>query len=283
MRRQVIVSLFFLTGVVLTSIHAEIRQTDPDILARWTFGNNLGEIAQEGASPEGSESEMEERKGVLLDVDQPTLPLEEGGETVLGGQFSVSAWVKPNTVFSEPASPQNVHPSDSGIGSVAPIRLGMVGNRLRLTVRDREGKPVVMETVGELEPGRWNLVTFVADDGQFRVYVDEEAQLVGRVPDADFEEGNEREDGVRIGDVVPQVESRGMEESFSGVVDEVTVFKRALSEEEVQKISAAASNGFAPDSESPATEGGGVDPVVVVSVFVLVFFVGFGLVMGRRG
>ena len=283
MKREVVVSLFFLAGFVLISTHAEIRPTDPDILAKWTFGEKLEDVAEEAADSETSGSALEEREGVRLDIDQPTLPLKEGGETVLGGQYSVSAWVKPSASFSEPASPLDVPASVSGSGveSVAPVRLGMVGNRLRLTVRDPEGKPVVMETVGELEPGRWNLVTLVADEGQFRVYVDEEAQLVGRVPETDFDEDDELENGVRIGDVVPQVESQG-EETFSGVVDEVTVFKRALSEEEVQKISAAASSGFVPDSDSSATNGRGVDPVVIVSVFVLVFFVGFGLVMGRR-
>jgi hypothetical protein len=280
--RKIAVPLFFLTGSVLISTHAEIRTTDPDILARWTFGKTLEDGAQEASAPEGAASATEERKGLRLDIDQPTLPLEEGGETILGGRYSVSAWVKPSTVFSEPASLHNVRAPDSGMESAAPIRLGIIGNRLRLTVRDREGKPVVMETVGEMTPGRWNLVTLVADDGKFRVYVDEVAQLVGRVPEADFDEGNELEDGVRIGDVVPQVEFQG-DETFLGVVDEVTVFRRALSEEEVQKISAVASNGFASDSESPAIEGGGVDLVVVVSVFGLIFFVGFGLIIGRRG
>lgn len=273
------IGLLVMYNIGVDPLWAEVRPLDQDVLSRWTFKRS-GTDSEETVAAADVDAARAPSNGVFLDAGHPTLPLDDVEETTLAGPFSVSAWIKPDMVFSEPAGGS----AAVALAEDAPLSFGMVGNRLRLTLRDREGQPVVLETAGEMEPGRWNLVTLVADGDNFRVYLDHTVQLVGRVPaiDASAETapgaGDESTE-LRLKDVIPQVQSTG---GFSGMVDDVTVFKRALTDEDVQDMSASEPQGFVPDGEAGKNDKSGVDPVVVVSVFVLIILVGVGLIMGQR-
>ena len=135
--------------------------------------------------------------------------------------LTISAWIKPDDVTSSDG--QRIFADDVGTGYALSLNDG--GDK-RLRFYNRDGSPVSLDTEQIIEKGNWYHVVAVydADGGRRAIYVDgvEEISMSG---DPSLATSGTASIG-------GEPEASGETMYFDGVVDEVRVYDRPLSERE---------------------------------------------------
>ncbi|MDX1748068.1 MAG: LamG-like jellyroll fold domain-containing protein, partial [Halobacteriales archaeon] len=173
------------------------------------------------------------------------------------GPFSVAVWMK-----ADPSQPQLWSIVDKSHGFTDGTGWALMGEpegTVKLVVGAGGGSSNFPEVraPGDLRDDMWHHIVGVFTGTEIQIYVD--GVLGGSIPFAGPIVANTREllIGRAWGGGTPT-------RHFRGLVDEVTIFERALTPAEIQGIAAAAGSGFCgPPPNSPPVVAADMDPIVV--------------------
>jgi hypothetical protein len=159
--------------------------------------------------------------------------LDHGNQGEFGfyDKFTVAAWIKPESG----SGPLVTRAEDSaeGVGWALELENGKIQVNL---IKRRLDDSIRVETAGKVPLGRWSHVAACYDGSRLaagvRVYVDGQPQELRVILDAINQDFRTKEP-LRIGG------GGGQESRFRGLVDEVRIYKRTLTDEETQVIATA--------------------------------------------
>ncbi len=177
-------------------------------------------------------------RAVKLNGTSETVRIEHYPELKPGRQITISAWIKPNDDFSDRW--QEIYRKEDG-GARHLLAFGKTGERTGLWlglgiggVYTEHCGPVAM---GLVKDGKWHLATAVYDGSAMRFYFD------GREIAREAVSGPIDTSGsspAYIGS------SQGQTEFFSGGIDDVRIYGRALTTDEIKAIAGGISVGSKP-------------------------------------
>lgn len=140
--------------------------------------------------------------------------------------FTISLWFK----YGDPSA-QQAFLWAYNYGGRKPqlwLRAEPARNRIR-TLIGTAGSETALATPAAYNDDAWHLLTFVRDASTLATYIDGVQVAATQAPQGSITAG--QVDGIRIG------QSLGGGDSYTGVLDEVRVYDRALSSQEITKLS----------------------------------------------
>lgn len=161
-----------------------------------------------------------------------------GNQQVFDDDFTITAWVKPNgTAKAE----QVIVAKERGDSSTGQLRLYLArGNRLGFMISGEEETGVgPLETpekepmdLADVPPSRWSHVAVVRDGRRYRLLINSEP-MVEMTADSDIRHRSDAD--LRIGARTAATSFKA-ESVFAGSIDEVCIYRRALSEMELKLV-----------------------------------------------
>lgn len=144
----------------------------------------------------------------------------------LAGEMSITAWVKASQMTGTPA----ICAKGNGGGGESWL-VDIDRNKFRYVRRQHDGASYVQAiSAQKVQLGVWYHVVGVADGKQLRIYVNAK-ETIGQAYSGPFDTNKHK---VSIGS--RQGGQRAYDLSFIGVIDEVMIFNRPLSEEEIRQL-----------------------------------------------
>ena len=209
---------------------------DPSLLAAYSFegsgaqilditGNGFDGILQNPAqrNPAGRFGAALEFGGNGGHVDLGT------GLELAGNQLTIALWINADDFgitqarFAARAVGRNEQQQYWQVGTAGPN-----GNRIRFRVRTDQGATTTLESGPILQPNVWTHVAATYDGSQMTIYRDGSATAsIPKSGNIDAEPGID----VWIGDSPPNGTR-----SFDGRIDELRIYERSLSSQEIQQI-----------------------------------------------
>jgi len=165
----------------------------------------------------GKKGKAVEFKGI---GDYAVLPHKDDFEFAKGDSFSISLWIK--------YSPRNILQTlIEKPGNISPFRIEILpDNKVCWTVRDGTNSPKVI--LGDVS-GRWHHCCFVRDIKDDKLYAYLDGKLIAQAEDTTTSEINNKAD-IFIG-----AGNSGNAEMYNGAMDEIAIYERALTKDEVKK------------------------------------------------
>jgi hypothetical protein len=254
MSKRFVSSVLFVLvmGLVLSSA---VEAADPDLVGYWPFDTSTADVSGNGnhgvvgGDPTwvpGIFNEALEFDGVddyVALTNQP--PITNG--------FTFSAWVRRNA--DSPAT-QDIFNNNQFFVRTRPEGEGDGSNPFEAFVKFTGPEPRALSNVAST-PGQWFFVAVTWDRTTLQIYVD----------------GELRGSSARSGELDAPVEARiGRGEQgnvnanpFNGVIDEVRIYSRVLTEEEIQQDMTTGSTNLVAKSPEPANEATDVAREVVLN------------------
>lgn len=185
------------------------------------FGNNDGTIKGDPETVQGRVGEALELDGDdFIDGGDP-----EDGSLDFGADkdFSIAAWIN----VSEPPADQSTIVGKGDHGGNPRILFKIDGEKIRLTIATN-GRKLFSES--SVVDNNWHYVCIVADrDESSQIYVDGALDAEGYVPDGDIS----TESSLFIGKSHQKGDTP--RRFFSGIIDEVCIYNKVLSEAEINQ------------------------------------------------
>lgn len=236
----------------------------PSGLVAWWPGNgNANDVVggSNGTLMNGAIITTEGKAGPAFSFDGQSGYMAAPPAALSTDDMSLDSWVKwdgPNAASSRQLMIYSGSPDSDGYGLFAE-------NNGAITIISGQGTPAVFLSDGVLSQGTWHNVSAVRTGGQWTLYLDGAAKTInagdaGAVPDVPTS-------NTVIGGV------EGGPEIFNGLIDEIQIYNRALTAQEIADIHNAGSGGLCPDktaptvsSTSPANGATGVSVNTAVTV-----------------
>ncbi|MBI9018315.1 MAG: FecR domain-containing protein [Phycisphaerae bacterium] len=159
--------------------------------------------------------------------------------------YTVAMWVRPEIVDKK----QTILSMGvtTGSDSFVARRVDMLNNSFAMRFYNTGGaRGTQIASNVDVAAGKWQMIVFiVADEGKLRkLYIDGfEDNIEDRTPNA-LPESNKENDKLIIGAFFGKKKITGASDYFKGTVDEISIFDRALSEDEIQELYKLANPGF---------------------------------------
>ncbi|MFH1718382.1 MAG: LamG-like jellyroll fold domain-containing protein [Planctomycetota bacterium] len=239
MRRTCVLSV----SIVLLTITVCARAQDPDLLAWWKFDEGTGTIAFDSSGNGNDGTFVQDPEWVAGKFGSGLLFDGQGGERVsLGGldipsgAMTVTCWFKANNLDTPGQDPRMVSKANGGGNNdhwwmFSSSRIGSE-KFLRLRLKTNDGQATSEIKAGTFEVGEWIHGAIWWDGTDMKIY--KNGVEVGTLAKGGTSVALDPAVQAAIGNQPIGAENR----PFDGIIDDVRIYTRALTEAELQEVMA---------------------------------------------
>jgi len=251
----------FLASVVLLAVAVCTQAAEPDLLGWWKLDDGTGTIAVDSSGNGNDGTFVGDPEWVAGKFGSGLLFDGQGGERVsLGnldiksGAMSITCWLNASNLDTPGNDPRMVSKADGGDNNdhwwmLSSSRIS--GNKfLRFRLKTTDGQDTSELKAGSLEVNEWIHAVCWWDGTNMRIY--KNGVEVGSLPKAGGSVATDPSVQAAIGNQPIGAENR----PFEGIIDDVRIYTRALSVEDIQEVMAG----------PPAPLAAGPDPADGVTI-----------------
>ncbi len=233
----------FLVSIVLLATATGTQAQDPDLLGWWKFDEGTGIIAVDSSGNGNDGTFVQDPEWVAGKFGSGLLFDGQGGERVaLGGldipsgAISITCWLKASNLDTPGNDPRMVSKANGGANNDHWWMLSsgrISGNKfLRFRLKTNDGQDTAELKAGSLEVNEWIHAVCWWDGANMRIY--KNGEQAGNLAKGGTSVAVDPTIQAAIGNQPIGAENR----PFEGVIDEVRIYTKALSVEEIQEVMA---------------------------------------------
>jgi hypothetical protein len=233
----------FLASVALLAVAICTQAQDPDLLGWWKFDDGTGTIAVDSSGNGNDGTFVQDPEWVAGKFGSGLLFDGQGGERVaLGGldvpsgTMTITCWLKASNLDTPGNDPRMVSKANGGGNNEHwwMLSSSRISNEkfLRFRLKTNDGQDTSELKAGSLEVNEWIHAVCWWDGINMRIY--KNGEEVGSLPKGGSSVAVDPSIHAAIGNQSIGAENR----PFDGVIDEVRIYTRALSVEEIQEVMA---------------------------------------------
>ncbi len=233
----------FLASIILLAAAACTQAQDPDLLGWWKLDDGTGTVAADSSGNGNDGTFVQDPEWVAGKFGSGLLFDGQGGERVaLGGldipsgAMTITCWFKANNLDTPGNDPRMVSKANGGDNNdhwwmFSSSRIGS-DKFLRFRLKTNDGQQTSEIKAGSFEVGEWIHGAIWWDGTNMKVY--KNGEEVGNMPKGGTSVALDPAVQGAIGNQPIGAENR----PFDGVIDEVRIYTKALSVEEIQEVMA---------------------------------------------
>jgi hypothetical protein len=247
--------VIYMFGILLLGFSIGYASQDPDLVGLWLFEEGKGTIVSDSSGlgndgeTEGDPEWVEGKFGGGLEFDgaDDMVVIPDSDTLEFDGDFTLAVWIKTEATPGDPPAIITKGYHDTSNTRPWYLLYYRPAGTMTMYLRDVASVNSVADGTTVINDGEWHHVVGMKADNEVKVYID-------GVEDASVPLGAQAKYGESD---YPLVFMRHYNRYLSGVIDEVAILKRALTEDEIEQFMGGATSILAvdPNSKLAATWG----------------------------